>query len=166
MQASGVPFSFAFCIEFPRLWHPTGKNVPAPARVSPSAQFALDCRLLFTAFSWELGSSSSDLAGLLNEMLSLHKRLKKHGVSFGAGLPGPPAEEARVSTEAVASISVGLQDRTDLGASRSLLFMDGWVFPPTSGYTTLKAFLRTTSHLNYVTVRCNYCWTVWKAEHR
>ena len=67
------------------------------------------------------GSSSSDLAGLLNEMLSLQERLKKHGVSFGAGLPGPPAdrpeppaEEARVSTEAVASISVGLQDRTDL----------------------------------------------------
>ena len=66
-------------------------------------------------------SSSSDLAGLLNEMLSLQERLKKRGVSFGAGLPGPPAdrpephaEEARVSTEAVASISVGLQDRTDL----------------------------------------------------
>ena len=66
-------------------------------------------------------SSSSDLAGLLNEMLSLQERLKKHGVSFGAGVPGPPAgspevsvEEARVSTEAVASISVGLQDRTDL----------------------------------------------------
>ena len=61
-------------------------------------------------------SSSSDLAGLLNEMLFLQERLKKHDVSFGAGVPGPPAgppeppaEEARVSTEAVASVSVGLQ---------------------------------------------------------
>ena len=34
------------------------------------------------------------------------------------------------------------------GASRSLLFMDGWAFPPTSGYTTLKAFRRMTSHLD------------------
>ena len=76
---------------------------------------------LFALASIMAGSSSSDLAGLLNEMLSLQERLKKHGVSFGAGLPGPPAdrpeppaEEARVSTEAVASISVGLQDRADL----------------------------------------------------
>ena len=68
------------------------------------------------------GSSSSDLAGLLNEMLSLQERLKEHGVTFGAGVPGPPAgrpevpptAEARVSTEAVASISVSLQDRADL----------------------------------------------------
>ena len=68
------------------------------------------------------GSSSADLAGLLNKMLSVQERLKEHGVTFGAGVPGPPAgrsevpptEEARVSTEAVASISVGLQGRTDL----------------------------------------------------
>ena len=68
------------------------------------------------------GSSSTDLAGLLNEMLSLQERLKEHGVTFGAGVPGPPAgrpemtppSEARVSTEAVASISVGLQGRADL----------------------------------------------------
>ena len=33
---------------------------------------------------------------------------------FSADHPEPHAEEARVSTEAVASISVGLQDRTDL----------------------------------------------------
>ena len=38
------------------------------------------------------------------------------------------------------------------GASRSLLFMGEWAFPPTSGYTTLKAFCCLTSHLNSVTV--------------
>ena len=60
------------------------------------------------------GSSSSDLAGLLNKMLSLQERLKERGVTFGAGVPGPPAgrpevpptEEARVSMEAVASIDL------------------------------------------------------------
>ena len=58
------------------------------------------------------GSSSTDLAGLLNEMLSVQERLKERGVTFGAGVPGPPAgrpettppSEARVSMEAVASI--------------------------------------------------------------
>ena len=68
--------------------------------------------LLIALASIVAASSSSDLAGLLNEMLSLQERLKKHGVSFGAGLPGPPAdrpephaEEARVCTEATFSLS-------------------------------------------------------------
>ena len=93
-----------------------------PAVASAGSNSSVLGGLRFFAFiCFSVHHGSSDLAGLLNEMFSLQERLKKHGVSFGAGLPGPPAdhpepraEEARVSTEAVASISVGLQDRTDL----------------------------------------------------
>ena len=43
------------------------------------------------------GSSNAELADLLNEMLSVQERLKKHGIAFGAGLPGPPAGQPEAS---------------------------------------------------------------------
>ena len=33
------------------------------------------------------GSSNAELADLLNEMLSVQERLRKHGIAFGTGLP-------------------------------------------------------------------------------
>ena len=84
---------------------------------TPAYWEGLASLLLFALASIMAGSSSSDLAGLLNEMLSLQERLKLWGRTpwSPADRPELHAEEARVSTEAVASISVvGLQDRADL----------------------------------------------------
>ena len=41
------------------------------------------------------GSPSTDLADLLNEMVSAQERLRRHGVSFGTSLPGPPAGQPK-----------------------------------------------------------------------
>ena len=43
------------------------------------------------------GSPNAELADLLNEMLSVQERLRKHGIAFGAGLPDPPAGQPEAS---------------------------------------------------------------------
>ena len=71
------------------------------------------------------GSPNAELADLLNEMLSVQERLRKHGIAFGTGLPGPPAgqpEAAASSSYAVGGApalgptthTTGLQNRADL----------------------------------------------------
>ena len=71
------------------------------------------------------GSSNAELADLLNEMLSVQERLRKHGIAFGAGLPGPPAGQPEASASSSHAPAVtpasgttthttGLQDRADL----------------------------------------------------
>ena len=61
----------------------------------------------------------------LNEMLSVQERLRKHGIAFGAGLPGPPAGQAEASASSSYAPAVtpalgttmhttGLQHRADL----------------------------------------------------
>ena len=71
------------------------------------------------------GSPNAELADLLNEMLSVQERLRKHGIAFGTGLPGPPAgqpEAAASSSYAPAGTpalgptthTTGLQHRADL----------------------------------------------------
>ena len=88
-------------------------------------QRAFYCFLLLPRSHHGGFSPNTDLADLLNEMLSVQERLRKHGVSFGTGLPGPPAgqpEAAASSTNApagayasgTASRTTGLQHRVDL----------------------------------------------------
>ena len=66
------------------------------------------------------GSSNAELADLLNEMLSVQERLRKHGIAFGAGLPGPSAgqPEASASSSYAPAVTTthttGLQHRVDL----------------------------------------------------
>ena len=71
------------------------------------------------------GSSNAELADLLNEMLSVQERLRKHGIAFGAGLPGPPAGQPEASASSSYAPAVtpalgttthttGLQHRADL----------------------------------------------------
>ena len=93
------------------------------------------------------GSSNAELADLLNEMLSVQERLRKHGIAFGAGLPGPPAGQPEASASSSYAPAVtpalgttthttGLQHRADLfptfwGGSRFLLSVAGWGIRPT-----------------------------------
>ena len=72
------------------------------------------------------GSSNTELADLLNETLSVQEKLiRKHGIAFGTGLPGPPAGQpeaaasstnapARTPASGTASHTTGLQRRVDL----------------------------------------------------
>ena len=71
------------------------------------------------------GSSNAELADLLNEMLSVQERLRKHGIAFGDGLPGPPAGQPEASASSSYAPAVtpalgttmhttGLQHRADL----------------------------------------------------
>ena len=63
------------------------------------------------------GSSNAELADLLNEMLSVQERLRKHGIAFGAGFSGPPAgqpEASASSSYAPAVTPALLQHRADL----------------------------------------------------
>ena len=71
------------------------------------------------------GSPNAELADLLNEMLSVQERLRKHGIAFGTGLPGPPAGQpeatasssyAPAGTPALGTTThtTGLQHRADL----------------------------------------------------
>ena len=75
------------------------------------------------------GSSNAELADLLNEMLSVQERLRKHGIAFGAGLPGPPADQPEASASSSYAPAVTPALGTTTHATRADLFPTFWGEP-------------------------------------
>ena len=75
------------------------------------------------------GSSNAELADLLNEMLSVQERLRKRGIAFGAGLPGPPAGQPEASASSSLTPALGTTTHTTGLQHRADLFPTFWGEP-------------------------------------